>query len=350
MKNHLTLRTKYFSFLISKKSLFLILFLFILLLVCFTISASLGETFINPFHVIEVLVGKGNAFEQLVVTHFRLPRILIAILVGSSLAVAGAILQGMTRNPLASPDIMGITGGAATAVVLFLTFFSDKDNNLTVSIQWLPLSAFVGATVVALLLYILANHGRNLSPIRLVLIGIGLSAFMKAATTLFMITSPIYRASQANIWITGTVYGSDWQDVNILLPITTVLMLISFLIIRDINIQELGEPIAKSAGNRVHTYRFLFLLICTGLIGSAVAFGGTIGFVGLLAPHISRRLVGSSFGYLLPSSAIMGALLVLLADLVGRTLFLPIEVPAGVFTASIGAPYFVYLLLKQRNQ
>lgn len=349
MKNHLSLRTKYFSFLIRKKALFMILFLFVLLLTCLTISISLGKTYINPFYVIKILFGEGNAYEQLVVTQFRLPRILIAILVGSSLAVAGAILQAMTRNPLASPDILGMTGGAATAVVLFLTLFSDQDHHLIVSIQWLPLSAFVGASVTAFLLYILTNHGRNLSPIRLVLIGIGLSAFMKAATTFLMITSPIYRASQANIWITGTVYGSDWQDVIILFPITSILMFISFVIIRNINIQELGEPIAKSMGNRVHTYRLLFLVICTGFIGSSVAFGGTIGFVGLMAPHISRRLVGSSFGYLLPSSAIMGAFFVLFADLIGRTLFLPIEVPAGVFTATIGAPYFIYLLLKQRN-
>lgn len=147
--------------------------------------------------------------EQLVVTSFRLPRIIVALMVGISLAVAGGILQGMIRNPLASPDILGITGGAAVAVVGFLAFFSDENNALTVSIKWMPLAAFIGAGVIAGLVYILAWKN-GVSPFRLILIGIGISALMQALTTLLMVMGPIYRASQANIWITGTVNGSTW--------------------------------------------------------------------------------------------------------------------------------------------
>ena len=164
-----------------------------------------------------------------------------------------------------------------------------------------------------------------------------------------MILGPIYRASQANIWITGTVNGSSWENVFVLVPIVMVLLLITFMSARKINVQELGDELATGVGSRVQWQRFTLLIISTGLVGAAVAFAGGIGFVGLMGPHMARRLVGSSFGALLPTSALIGGILVVLADLIGRTVFLPLEVPAGVFTAAIGAPYFIYLLFRTRN-
>ncbi|WP_139368104.1 FecCD family ABC transporter permease [Priestia abyssalis] len=336
------------SFLLDRKAMLINGTFLLCLLLVFLISAGMGEQFIQPWDVLNILFGHGSDFEQLIVHSFRMPRILIAILVGMSLAVAGTILQAIVRNPLASPDIIGITGGASVAVVLFLAIFSDKNNSLTVSIHWMPLSAFIGATIVGLLLYMLAWKN-GVSPIRLVLIGIGLWALTKALTDLFMILGPIYRASQANIWITGSVYGASWENVQILSPITITLFVITIVMIRNVNIQELGEEIAIGVGTSIQKQRFGLLLLSTAFIGSAVAFAGGIGFVGLMAPHIARKLVGSSFGALLPLSAFIGAILVLTADAIGRTLFLPIEVPAGVFTAAIGAPYFIYLLYKQRN-
>lgn len=195
--------------------------------------------------------------EQLVVTSLRLPRIIVALMVGMSLAVAGAILQGMIRNPLASPDILGITGGAAVAVVGFLAFFSDENNALTVSIKWMPLAAFIGAGVIAILVYILAWKN-GVSPFRLVLIGIGVSALMQALTTLMMILGPIYRASQANIWITGTVNGTTWDNVKILVPISVILVMIALFMTRDMNIQELGDDIATGVGSHVQRQRIFF--------------------------------------------------------------------------------------------
>jgi iron complex transport system permease protein len=172
---------------------------------------------------------------------------------------------------------------------------------------------------------------------------------MQALTTLMMILGPIYQASQANIWITGTVYGSNWNNVATLLPWTVLFLIIAMVAARTINIQELGDEVATGLGGKVQRQRFTLLMISTALIGSAVAFAGGIGFVGLMAPHMARRLVGSSFGALLPASALIGGILVMLADLIGRTLFSPLEIPAGVFTAGIGAPYFIYLLFKTRN-
>lgn len=314
----------------------------------FILSTGLGDMNIQPWTVLMVFFGGGTELEQLVVQSFRLPRIIIALLAGMSLAIAGALLQGMVRNPLASPDIIGITGGAGAAVVGFLAFFSDENNALTVSIQWLPLAAFAGAAVVAFLVYFLAWKN-GVSPVRLVLIGIGISALMQAIITMLMILGPIFRASQANIWITGTVNASNWKDVQILLPWTLILILIAFVLARNVNIQELGEEIATGVGSHIQRQRIILLTLATGLVGGAVAFAGGIGFVGLMAPHMARRLVGSSFGALLPVAALLGGTLVMIADLVGRTLFLPLEVPAGVFTAAIGAPYFIYLLFKTKN-
>ncbi|AST93183.1 FecCD family ABC transporter permease [Sutcliffiella cohnii] len=349
MRKYRTFRYRnLFSYFVDNKSIWVIFSLLLAVVGLFIISTGTGEMKIAPWNVVKIIFGYGESMETLVVQSFRLPRIIMALLVGISLAVAGAILQGIIRNPLASPDIIGLTGGASAAVVLFLALFSDSNNSLIVSIQWLPLSAFIGATVVAILVYILAWKN-GLSPIRLVLIGIGISALMQAVTTMLMILGPIYRASQANIWITGTVYGTNWDQVKLMIPWTIILFIISLMLVRHINIQELGDELATSVGSSVQKQRVGLLFLSTALTGGAVAFGGGIGFVGLMAPHIARRLVGSSFGVLLPTSALIGAFLVMLADLIGRTLFSPLEIPAGVFTASIGAPYFIYLLYKTRN-
>lgn len=336
------------SFLIDKKSVKVFSVMSIVAALVFIISTGLGDMKISPMTVVSVFFGGGTDMERLVVQSFRLPRIIVALMVGMALAIAGGILQGIIRNPLASPDILGITGGAAVAVVGFLAYFSNESNALTVSIKWMPLAAFVGAGTIALLVYFLAWKN-GVSPIRLVLIGIGISALMQAFTTLMMILGPIYRASQANIWITGTVHGSTWANVATVVPWTVVLMIIAFVMARKLNVQELGDEIATSVGGRVQRQRFGLLMVSTALIGSSVAFAGGIGFVGLMAPHMARRLVGSAFGALLPVSALIGGILVMVADLIGRTLFSPLEIPAGVFTAGIGAPYFIYLLFKTRN-
>lgn len=350
MKKYYRLRfgSNKLSFLIDKKAFAISSILMAITVVVFLTSTGIGEVLINPINVMKTLFGFGDEMENLFVFSFRLPRIMIALLVGICLAVAGAILQGLIRNPLASPDIIGITGGGSVGVVLFLMLFSDRNNALIVSIKWIPIAAFLGATIIGILVYFLSWKNGS-SSIRLVLIGIGLSMLTQSLTTLFMVKGPIYQAAQANVWITGTVYGATWEQVRILLPVVVILMIITIISIRNVNIQELGDELATGVGSAVQRNRFLLLVLSTALTGSAVAFAGVIGFVGLMAPHIGRRLVGSSFGALLPVSALIGAILVMVADLIGRTLFSPLEVPAGVFTAAIGAPYFIYLLYKTRN-
>lgn len=337
------------SFLLEKRSIWMIAMMSILLLMSFIWTAGAGEVYVNPLEVSKILLGlDANAFSELVVESFRLPRMIVAVFVGILLALSGAILQGIVRNPLASPDLLGVTGGASVAVVMFLGLFSTpKTNALIVSIHWLPLIAIVGAFIAATMLYMIAWKS-GLSPVRLVLVGIGIWALMKALTTLFMVKSTIYRASQANVWITGSVYGSSWDQVYVLTPIALILILCTLASVRQLNVQAFGEDIATGVGGRVSKQRLWLFALSTLTAGVAVAYGGGIGFIGLMAPHISRRIVGSNYGALLPISALIGGLLVLLADTVGRTLFLPLEVPAGVFISILGAPYFIYLLIRER--
>ncbi|MEC0485844.1 iron ABC transporter permease [Bacillus glycinifermentans] len=337
------------SFLIGQKALFSLIVLLLVTVFAVVVSAGVGERFISPGTVMRTFFGIGDPADELIIMSFRMPRILVALFAGICLAASGAVLQGLIRNPLASPDVIGVTGGAAVAVVLFLMLFSDGTGALTVSIGWLPVAAFIGAALAGMLVYFL-SYKNGASTFRLILIGIGFSMLAQSLTTLFMMKGPIYRISQANVWITGSVYGSNWQDVYILIPTAFILLLVCAAASRSVNIQTLGEELATGAGSSVQRNRFLLLLLSTALAGIAVAFAGTVGFVGLMAPHIARRLVGSSFGALLPVASLIGGLLVLTADIIGRTLFSPVEVPAGVFTAAIGAPYFIYLLYKSRNQ
>lgn len=349
MGKYIILRKQKLSFLLDKQALRVITVLFVVLVLAALVSTGMGQMAIHPLNVLKALFGYGSEMEQLVVTSFRLPRIVLAILAGAALAVSGAILQGIIRNPLASPDIIGIAGGASVAVVTFFALFSDRSNSLTVSIHWLPLAAFIGAFFIGFLVYVLAWK-EGVSPLRLVLIGIGLAAAMKALTTLMMILGPIYRATEANIWITGSVHAANWREVLTLLPWVLVMGMIALFRTRHLNVQELGDEVGRGLGSAIQKERLILLILSTSLAGGAVAFAGGIGFVGLMAPHMARRLVGSAYGVLIPASALIGALIVLLADLAARTLFAPLEVPAGVFTAAIGAPYFIYLLFRQRHR
>ncbi|HEX7065898.1 MAG TPA: iron ABC transporter permease [Bacillales bacterium] len=349
MRKYFPFRIGGLSLLIDRKATAVTASLFIVFLVVIVLSVGIGDLFIAPLEVLKSLFGAGSDMHNLVVRSFRLPRILLAALAGMALAVAGAILQGIVRNPLASPDIIGITGGASVAAVTFLAIFSTNDNALSVSIRWLPLAAFAGALVTGLLVYALSQK-KGTSRMRLVLIGIGLAAGLQALTNFMIILGPVYLATRATIWMTGSVHGATWEQVVMLVIWFIVFFIITVVLARRLNVQELGPAVATSVGSRVNRDRNLLLILSTALTGGAVAFAGGVGFVGLMAPHMARRLVGSAYGGLIPVSALLGGIIVMAADLAGRTLFLPLEVPVGVFTSAIGAPYFIYLLYKSRNQ
>ncbi|MDR6725664.1 iron complex transport system permease protein [Paenibacillus amylolyticus] len=346
MRKMLTFRTKKdaISLQMERKSLIVIIVLFMLSLVAAIVGTSIGSDYISPLHVLQTIIKLGTGDYDFVVLTLRLPRVLLSLLVGAALGMSGAILQGIIRNPLASPDVIGITGGAAVAAVGFVSILGG-----TISIKLLPLFAIIGALVTALVIYVLAWK-KGVTPIRLVLIGIGISAIMGAGTTFMLILSPFYTAGQAYIWLTGSIYGASWLDIQTILPVIFIVVPLAIWFARSLNAQEFGDDVATGLGVTVQWHRSLLLLCSVLLAGIAVAVAGTIGFVGLIAPHIARKLVGRMFGSLLLVSGLVGALLVLSADLIARTAFLPLDVPAGVFTAGIGAPFFLYLLFKNRNQ
>ncbi|MGG1600623.1 FecCD family ABC transporter permease [Paenibacillus naphthalenovorans] len=343
---YISVRSKAYSFLVSKKALLVTSVLFLVTILVMILSTGIGSVYVTPADVVRSVLGIGADTNDTIIRSLRLPRVVIAVLIGASLAVSGAILQGVVRNPLASPDTISITGGATFGAVSFFFFLSER-----ASIQWLPLTAIIGAFLATVVVYSLSWKNGGVTPLRLVLIGIGFTAALSSLSYMLMISAPIVMANQSLTFMTGSIYGVSWDgDVLPLLPWVAILLPAVFIYSRHVNIQELGEDVARSVGSSVQRQRMLLILLSVALAGAAVAFGGAIGFIGLMAPHMARKLVGPAFGALLPVSALIGALILLLADLAGRSLFTPLDIPAGVFTACIGAPFFIYLLYHSRNR
>lgn len=321
-----------------------------LILFCLVVlSLGIGEVYVSPLRVVKLFLGLGNPFDSLIIFQLRLPRIILAVLAGMAFAVAGCILQAITRNPMATPEMMGISGGASVAAVSVIMIFSTQNDALSISLNFLPLFAFLGATVVALLIYLFAWK-KGVSSLRLVLVGIGFYILMNAFVNLIVLLGPLFRAVQAKTWLTGSIYGTTWTEVMVLLPWLVVLFPIVYLFSRSLTIHELGENTAIGLGMKVKTERFFLLILCTSLTGAAVAFVGGITFIGLIGPHLAKRLVGNDYRKVLPVAALIGAVMVIGADLVGHTLLAPKEIPAGVFTAFIGVPYFLYLIYRSKGQ
>ncbi|RAT50488.1 iron ABC transporter permease, partial [Lonsdalea populi] len=273
----------------------------------------------------------------------RLPRSLLAMLVGGALALSGLLLQAMIRNPLASPDILGITSGASAATVCYLSF-----PTVALGAGYLPLAAILGAAVAALAVYLLAWRA-GVSPQRLVLTGVGISALLTAVTTFLLVFSPLTTTLSAYVWLTGSVYAASWAETRTLAGWLLAIVPLWIGIARHVTAQQLDDELAQGIGVRVQRIRLCLLAVGVALAGAAIAWGGAMAFVGLIAPHIAKRLVGPAFGGQAAMTAMCGAGLVLLADLCGRTLFLPLDLPAGIFVSALGTPFFLYLLLKQRH-
>lgn len=306
-------------------------------------NIGIGQYPIAPLDVVRTLFGKGLKQHDFIVNTLRLPRALLAFLVGTGLGVSGAILQGVTRNPLAAPDVIGVSAGAGVGAVAVIL--------LVPGAKWaaIPPAALTGALAAAALTYLL-GWKRGSNPIRLVLVGIGIAAICTALINLVISVSRTTRVAETMIWLTGSVYGRSWEHVRPMLPWLAVLLPLALIMARHLDALALGDDVARGLGSRIEWQRGLLLLIAVGLAGISVAAAGTVGFVGLMAPHIARQLVGPAHTGVIPASGLLGGFLVVAADLLGRNLFAPTEIPCGVITAAIGAPYFIYLLYRTRNR
>ncbi|GAB4508342.1 MAG: iron ABC transporter permease [Anaerolineae bacterium] len=317
-------------------------------LVVLVVSISYGAYDMSPLEVLQTITRTlpedhpdARNF-NLVVHTFRLPRILTAFLVGMALATSGAIMQGITRNPLAEPGILGVSAGAGLAAVTLIVWLPDS------SLSLLPWAAFAGALITALAIYLLSWKDGGSTPVRLILIGVAFAAVLGSITTFMLVFGDINDVQQAYVWLAGSVYGRNWEHVHTLGAWLLVLLPLTIFSARQLNTLALGDEIARGLGTRVEGQRVLLLVISVALAAAAVAVSGTIGFVGLVAPHITRRLVGPSHEGLLPVTALFGGALLVLADLIGRWVIAPSELPIGIVTALIGAPYFMFLLARYR--
>ena len=270
---------------------------------------------------------------------YRLPRAVLAILLGGALAISGVLVQSVVRNPLASPDILGINNAAGLVAVSVLMFLPN------LAFYWMPIFAFLGGVLSFVILWIVC--GFNFRPIKMAIIGVALSALWAAISHYLMLTNPV-EINTAMLWLTGSLWGRRWSYLNVVLPWLVVLLPLPFIFCRDLDTLGLGENKASTLGVTVNKVQISVLVLAVALSTTAVAICGPIAFLGLVAPHLARRLVGGRHRTLLPAALIIGALLLQLSDILARVIDPPTELPAGILTAIIGAPYFFYLLMRTK--
>ncbi|AQQ54583.1 FecCD family ABC transporter permease [Planococcus lenghuensis] len=317
-----------------------------LLLVLVLIWASIifGLTDVSSRMVIDSIYRFDQSNEHIIIRDSRIPRAFIAAAVGASLAVAGTIMQGLTKNPLASPSIFGINAGASFFVVLGISFFGVASLN---AFTWL---AFTGAALAAAVVYICGSMGRDgLTPIRLTLAGAAVAALFSSLTQ-GMLTLDERALDQVLFWLAGSIEGRDLELLLAVLPYLAAGLLFALLMGRQMNVLAMGEDLATGLGQRTVFVKLFGAVIVVLLAGGSVAVAGPIGFVGIIIPHIARWLVGIDYRWVIPYSAILGALLLLAADIGARYIIMPAEVPVGVMTAAIGAPFFVWIARRGINE
>lgn len=323
-----------------------VLLFIVFILFVFGVSLAIGKLPVGPLDLAAILFGNGTPQSELVLFTIRLPRMVIALLIGAGLAVSGAVLQGLSRNSLADPGILGINAGAGLAVVLAIFFLQSSE--WSSSPFMLPLFAFIGAVTVAALIY-LFSYRDGVDPGRLILIGIGFNALCGAALMIFQLKMDPRDFQKAAIWLTGSIWGTQWRYVLALVPWIFILLPVIYAKSRALNLLHLNDQAPFTLGLHVERERKILLVLSAALAGACVSVGGGISFLGLLAPHLARRLTGPNYFSLLPVSALIGAFILLTADMIGKNILAPADVPAGIIVSIIGAPYLVYMLLSRKQ-
>ncbi|SEO36515.1 iron ABC transporter permease [Paenibacillus sp. OV219] len=319
------------------------LLLFILLTI--VISLGLGASSLSYNRLLPTLFGNGDFKEEFVLYSLRLPRILVTLLSGMALTLSGAVLQGITRNDLADPGVVGINSGAGFAISVFFLYVPIDTGAFA---YMLPLVGFAGAFLTAGVIYLFSYSRREgLHPVKLVLVGVGFSLALSGAMVVIISSADRMKVDFIAKWLAGNIWGTDWPFFWALLPWLAVLIPYAMYKASAMNLLALNESSAIGSGLAVNRERIVLLLVAVALAAAAVSVTGGIAFVGLMAPHIARALVGTRHQMFVPVSILMGGWLLLLADTIGRNIADPSGIPAGIMIAFIGGPYFLYLLLRK---
>jgi len=319
----------------------------VLLIISLIISMNAGYIKMSPLDTLRTLFGEGTDQEKMILFDFRLPRIVISMLTGMGLALSGCIIQNVAKNPLADSGLLGINAGASLMVILYVMIFSTES---FLSVFTLPFLALIGAGATAVLVYIFSyKKNEGVTTMRLILTGVAVQAGVAALTTLLVVKLDETQYNFVVAWMSGSIWGSNWNFVLALLPWLLVLIPYTLTKASVMDILNLSDDIAYGLGVSVEKERRRLLTVAVALAASCVSVSGSISFVGLISPHLSRRLVGSRHRTLLLTTSLVGALLVSIADTIGRVIIQPSEIPTGIVVAVIGAPYFLYLLSRSNQ-
>ena len=330
MEKHALRETPKFKFIVM-------IILFIAVVAAFFVGNIVGTMSITVRQVVASIFGDHASTEGMVIWNIRLPRMILAGLVGINLALSGAILQGVMKNPLADPSIIGISSGAGLFGIFILVILPQYQNIV-------PIAAFAGALLAAVIIYSLAWKG-GIEPTRIILAGVAVSAFFSAgiSATLVFFSDRVHGALT---FMNGSLSSRSWPEVATILPYTIVGLILVLILCNKMNILVLGDEVARGLGLNVEVTRLGFTALAAFLAASAVSVVGLLGFVGLIVPHSIRLISGNDYRFLFPSTALLGAALVMFSDTFARTIFSPTEIPVGIVMAVLGVPFFLYLLRK----
>lgn len=310
----------------------------ILLLIFVVISIGMGSVYISPLETIQTIFTRSEEMATTIIWDLRIPRVAVAAIVGVNLALSGALLQAVMRNPLADPGLTGVSSGASVTVLAIMLVFP----NFT---SFVPIAAMIGGTIAVAIVYALAWKKNTISPVRIILAGVAVNAIFGGITGLLSI---LYsdRLPAALQWMNGSLGAKGMGDVAVLLPYSMIGWVLALFCIRSANLLSLGEKVASNLGENTNRIRILLSLVAVYLAAVSVSIVGLLGFVGLVVPHMARLIVGTNYRFVIPMSMVLGAVVLVIADTIGRTLFAPLDLPAGIIMAMVGGPYFLYLMRK----
>lgn len=311
-----------------------------MLLILLVLLTTVGSVNLSFGEIISAIINDDNKMVTTIVYKMRLPRNILAVLVGANLAVSGVLLQSVMKNPLADPGITGVSTGASVAAIIILLVAPQFTNIL-------PIAAFIGGAIACMLVFLMA-YKNGLKPGRIVLAGVAINTILGGVIS-YLSTMYSDRIQSAMLWLNGSLATKTWADVEMLFIYSIVGLIVSLLLIRSANVLQLGDDAATNLGFNVNLTRLLISVVAVFLAATSTAVVGVISFVGLIVPHISRMIMGSDHKFTIPFSIILGSMVLLVADTLGRTIGGAVEIPVGVIMSIVGGPFFLYLLRKRGN-